>query len=193
MEQDFQVSAEDLGYYLGKLPLCKAVPKHIAPAAVWRLCSASVVQVMSTAQCRIWRAENTANVPQPWIDTCLVCLSKPNKDPHQPSGSRPIGLSHPLSKSMNRLLRDQLKPYLDPKLACVPQYTYTAGRGVLDALLRVHHHVRKARQILLKSKATIYPQHQGEKSKPCAGGLCFSLHLEGAFDSVPRALCWRIA
>ena len=50
----------------------------------------------------------------------------------------------------------------------------------------MHHHLRKARKIALESKASIYQQHQGIKSKTCAGGLFFSLDLEGAFDSVPR-------
>ena len=56
-----------------------------------------------------------------------------------------------LSISKPLILKSQI-PYLDPKLACVPQYAYTEGRGVIDALLRVHHHFRQARQISLKAK-----------------------------------------
>ena len=95
-------------------------------------------------------------------------------------------LSRPLAKVVNRILRDQLNAYITPKLEGLPQFAYTEGRGVLDALLRVHHHLRKARKIALESKASIYRQYQGIKSKTCAGGMCFSLDLEGAFDSVPR-------
>ena len=125
-------------------------------------------------------------MPQPWRDTHLVWLAKPNKNLDHPNGYRPIGLSHPLAKVINRILRDRLNEYVDPKLEGLPQFAYTKGRGVVDALLRVHHHLRKARRIALESKASIYQQHQGIKSKTCAGGLCFSLDLEGAFDSAPR-------
>ena len=103
-----------------------------------------------------------------------------------PSVSHTHGLPHPLAKVINRILRDRLNEYVAPKLEGLPQFAYTKGRGVLDALLRVHHHLRKARKIALESKASIYQQHQGSKSKTCAGGLCFSLDPEGAFDSVPR-------
>ena len=166
----------------------KAVPKHVAPAAAWRLCAKSVANAIATSANRSWVAGSPARMPQPWRDTHLDWLAKPNKDLDRPNGYRPIGLSHPLAKIINRILRDRLCEYVDPKLEGLPQFAYTKGRGVMDALLRVHHHFRKARKLALKSKASIYQQHQGIKSKTCAGGLCFSLDLEGAFDSGDRVL-----
>ena len=176
----------ELEQYLGQLPMRKAVPKHVAPAAAWKLCAKSIATAIAASPNRSWVAGTSAHMPQPWRDTHLVWLAKPNKDLDHPNGYRPIGLSHPLAKVINRILRDRLNEYVAPKLEGLPQFAYTKGRGVLDALLRVHHHLRKARKIALESKASIYQQHQGIKSKTCAGGLCFSLDLEGAFDSVPR-------
>ena len=186
LDADFWIDPVQLEQYLGQIPMRKAVPKHIAPAAAWRLCAKSVASAIAASANRSWVAGTSARMPQPWRDTHLVWLAKPNKNLDRPNGYRPIGLSHPLAKIINRILRDRLCEYVDPKLEGLPQFAYTKGRGVVDALLRVHHHFRKARKIALASKASIYQQHQGIKSKTCAGGLCFSLDLEGAFDSVPR-------
>ena len=132
---------------------------------------------------KAWEAGTSAQMPQSWRDTHLAWLGKPHKDLGRPDGYRPTGLSRTLAKVVNRILRDQLKDYINPR----PEgLAYTEGRGVLDALLRVHHHLKAARKIALDSKASIYQQHQGIKSRSCAGGMCFSLDLEGAFDSVPR-------
>ena len=60
-------------------------------------------------------------------------LGKPNKSLDRPEGYRPIGLSHPLAKVVNRMLRDQLSEYITPKLDELPQFAYAVGRGVLDA------------------------------------------------------------
>ena len=44
----------------------------------------------------------------------------------------------------------------DPKLEGLPQFAYTKGRGVVDELLRVHHHFRKARKIALASIRQVF-------------------------------------
>ena len=167
LNENFWIDSTKLEQYLGQLPIRKAVPKHVAPAAAWRLCAKSIATAIATSANRSWVAGTTAHMPQPWRDTHLVWLGKPNKDLDRPKGYRPIGLSHPLAKVVNRILKNQLKAYITPKLEGLPQFVYTEGRGVLDALLRVHHHLRKARKIALESKASIYQQHQGIKSKTC--------------------------
>ena len=53
-------------------------------------------------------------MPQPSKDTHLVWLAKPNKDLDHPSGYRPIGLSHPLAKVINRILKNRLNEYITP-------------------------------------------------------------------------------
>ena len=165
LDEIFWIDPVQLEQYLGQLPMRKAVPKHVAPAAAWKLCAKSIATVIAASANRSWVAGTSAHMPQPWRDTHLVWLAKPNKDLDHPNGYRPIGLSHPLAKVINRILRDRLNEYVAPKLEELPQFAYTKGRGVLDALLRVHRHLRKARQIALESKASIYQQHQGIKSK----------------------------
>ena len=173
--ENFWMDPTQLEQYLGQLHMRKAVPKHVAPAAAWKLCAKSIANAVAASANRSWVAGTTAHMPQPWRDTRLVWLAKPNKDLDRPNGYRPIGLLHPLAKVINRILRDRLNEYITPQLEGLPQFAYTEGRGVLDALLRVHHHLRKARKIALESKASIYQQHQGMKSKTCAGGLCFCI------------------
>ena len=90
------------------------------------------------------------------------------------------------SDSEDSFVRERLRPYLESKLKHLPQFAYTNGRGVLDALLRVHSHLRKARLLSLQGRASRNELHQGRRANPCVGGLSFSLDLEGAFDSVPR-------
>ena len=69
-----------------------------------------------------------ALIPQRWKDSQLVWIAKPNKDPSKPQGYRPIGLSHPLAKSLNKLVRDRLRLYLESKLQHRPSLpTPTAG------------------------------------------------------------------
>ena len=186
MTVDFTVTEQEVERLVSKTPLRKAVPESVAPSAVWKLCAASVSHVIVHALRSSWGAEMPALIPQHWKDSQLVWIAKPNKDSSKPQGYRPIGLSHPLAKSLNKLVRERLKPYLESKLKHLPQFAYTNGRGVLDALLRVHSHLRNARQLSLQGRASIYELHQGRRANPCVGGLSFSLDLEGAFDSVPR-------
>ena len=186
MHADFTLTEQEVERLVSKTPLRKAVPESVAPSAVWKLCAASISQVIVHALRSSWGAAQPALIPQHWKDSQLVWIAKPNKDPSKPQGYRPIELSHPLAKSLNKLVRERLQPYLESKLRHLPQFAYTNGRGVLDALLRVHSHLRSARQLSLQGRASIYALHQGRRANPCVGGLSFSLDLEGAFDSVPR-------
>ena len=106
LEENFWLDPAQLEKYLGQLPMRKAVPKHIAPAAAWKLCAKSVATAIAASANRSWVAGTTAQMPQPWRDTHLVWLAKPNKDLDRPTGYRPIGLSHPLAKVINRIIRD---------------------------------------------------------------------------------------
>ena len=182
MTMDFTVTEQEVERLISKTPLRKAVPESVAPSPVWKLCAESVSQVIVHALRSSWGAEMPALIPQHWKDSQLVWIAKPNKDPSKPQGYRPIGLS---SKSLNKLVRERLRLYLESKLKHLPQFAYTNGRGVLDALLRVHSHLRNARLLSLQGRASIYELHQGRRANPCVGGLSFSLDLEGAFDSVP--------
>ena len=135
MTMDFTVTEQEVERLISTTPLRKAVPESVAPSAVWKLCAESVSQVIVHALRSSWEPK----------DSQLVWIAKPNKDSSKVQGYRPIGLSHPLAKSLNKLVRERLRPYLESKLKHLPQFAYTNGRGVLDALLRVHSHLRNAR------------------------------------------------
>ena len=92
----------DFTLEVSKTPLRKAVPESVAPSAVWKLCAASISQVIAHALRSSWGAAQPALIPQHWKDSQLVWIAKPNKDPSKPQGYRPIGLSHPLAKSLNK-------------------------------------------------------------------------------------------
>ena len=166
MNVDFTVTEQEVERLVSKTPLRKAVPESVAPSAVWKLCAASVSHVIVRALRSSWGAEKPALIPQHWKDSQLVWIAKPNKDSSQPQGYRPIGLSHPLAKILNKLVRERLKPYLESKLKHLPQFAYTNGKEVLDALLRVHSHLRNARQLSLLGRASIYELHQDAEPTP---------------------------
>ena len=120
MNVDFTVTEQAVERLVSKTPLRKAVPESVAPSAVWKLCAASVSRVIVHALRSSWGAEKPALIPQHWKDSQLVWIAKPNKDSSKPQGYRPIGLSHPLAKSLNKLVRERLKP-------CPSLPTPTAG------------------------------------------------------------------
>ena len=155
-------------------------------SAVWRLCSDDIAPLLTHAFRNTWRAGALGPAHQDWRDAWLVWLAKPNKPSHRPDGLRPIGLTHPLSKVACAILRQHVQPVLLEALCARPQFAYTAGRGTLDALLRVHGFLKQARTLSLAQKQNIHARHQGAKPSRCSGGICFSLDLESAFDAVPR-------
>ena len=111
MTMDFTVTEQEVERLISKTPLRKAVPESVAPSAVWKLCAESVSQVIVRALRSSWGAEMPALIPQHWKDSQLVWIAKPNKDPSKVQGYRPIG-----PKSLNKLVRERLRPYLESKL-----------------------------------------------------------------------------
>ena len=87
------------------LPAGKALPTHLAPAAAWKLCADGVALTLAPAI-------------QDWRDSFMVWLNKPNKDPHRPQGLRPIGLAHPVAKTLGKILRERIRPQLEGQ-ACI--------------------------------------------------------------------------
>ena len=186
LDQDFRIHEADVRKAIQSLPYFKAVPKHVPLAAVWRLCSEEIAPLFAEALRNTWRAGTLGVIPQAWRDAWLIWLTKPNKPSFRPEGLRPIGLTHPLSKVACTILRQHIKPALSEALRTRPQYAYTEGRGTLDALLRVHGFLRKARLLSLAQKQNVHARHAGMKPSRCSGGICLSLDLESAFDAVPR-------
>ncbi|CAE7340957.1 jockey\pol, partial [Symbiodinium sp. CCMP2456] len=66
LAQDVVIPAADLAAELSKLGLAKAVPKHIAPSAVWKLCSSDLGEVLSHALSRHLRRGTSAPLDTDW-------------------------------------------------------------------------------------------------------------------------------
>ena len=186
LSHDFQVEVQEVSKALRSLPWYKAVPQHVPASAVWRLCSNEIAPHLTQAFRNTWQAGTLGPVPPDWRDAWLVWLVKPNKPSYRPDGLRPIGLTHPLSEVARTILRQHVKPVLLEALCTRPQIAYTAGRGTLDALLRVHGFLKQARTLSLAQKQSVHARYQGVKPSRCSGGICFSLDLESAFDAAPR-------
>ncbi|CAE7340897.1 Pol, partial [Symbiodinium sp. CCMP2456] len=66
LAQDVVIPAADLAAELSKLGPAKAVPKHIAPSAVWKLCSSDLGEVLSHALTRHLRRGTSASLDTDW-------------------------------------------------------------------------------------------------------------------------------
>ncbi|CAE7726510.1 hypothetical protein AK812_SmicGene44773 [Symbiodinium microadriaticum] len=161
LSQAVQITAQDITAELRKLGISKAVPRHIAPAAVWKQCSQAM----------------------PSVPTCNLGV--------QESSTRPIGLSSPASKALARSLRHHLLHSLEPMLRFNPQFAYTKNRGTADALLRAHMHFEAVSRLVQSTQCTRFQKQAGCRERSCVGGLGLSLDLSKAFDGVTRAHIYR--
>ena len=187
LAQDVVIPAADLAAELSKLGPAKAVPKHIAPSAVWKLCSSDLGEVLSHALTRHLRRGTSAPLDTDWKDCSVVWIPKPNKPPQGISSLRPIGLSSPASKALAGSLRTQLLGALAPWLSCMPQFAYTSSRGTADAIAKAHRHFEEVTELVSRTRATRFQQQAGQKTRGCAGGISLSLDLSKAFDGVTRS------
>ena len=151
---DYQVNIgeEEVYAYLAHLPIRKATPPGVAPNAAWRACAKAVASTFTEAVNKEWCMGTSAEVPSDLKDAHMVWLPKPGKDASKPSGLRPIGLTHPLGKTVCAILRDRISPVLQNALSKRPQFAYTQGRSTLDALLRVHGHIRETGDLLRQGR-----------------------------------------
>ena len=171
---------------LNSLGILKAVPKHSAPTAIWKLCSDSVVGCLERAVANTWKPGSAGQVHAAAKDTSLLWLPKPSKPPDQVSNLRPIGLICPAGKMLSNILRQPLREALARACTELPQFAYVTGRSTTDALLRVHQHFEDVQDILDANRYNRYQLHDKRQPSMCFGGICLSLDLAKAFDSVDR-------
>ena len=93
---------------LSKLGLRKAVPPHVAPVAMWRLCSTAIGQVLGRALRSHFQAPAQEPLRGDWRDCYISWIPKPAKKPLSVSDLRPIGLQCPSSKALSGVLREFL-------------------------------------------------------------------------------------
>ena len=181
-------TATELQAELGSLNIRKAVPRHIAPNAVWKLCAASVSNRLGPCFEHHFRPLSTDKLEGDLQDAHICWLDKPSKPPTTMSAKRPIGLMPPCAKSLAGNVARHILEHLQPMLDHMPQFAYCAGRGVNDAILRVHSYFGDVEHLQKGQITNRFKMHQGVKPLLCHGGLCLSLDLSSAFDSVSRDL-----
>ena len=187
MQDGLAFSTTELQAALDALNIRKAVPRHIAPNAVWKLCAASVGAHLGPCFEHHFRPRSTDLSEGDLQDAHICWLNKPSKPPTTMSAKRPIGLMPPCAKSLAGSVASQILAYLQPMLDHMPQFAYCAGRGVNDAILRVHSYFGEIENLQRGQITNRFKMHQGVKAH-CHGGLCLSLDLSSAFDSVSRDL-----
>ena len=190
-EQSLCIRDEDLQRELGGLGVCKAVPAHTAPGAVWKLCSASISAVLGPVLREHFSAPAQERLEGDWKDCYIKWLPKPNKKPLSVADLRPIGLQCPSSKALAGVLKGHLLEALLPRLRWVPQFAYTKNRGTADAILRVHAHFDRVAHALRDNVVDRFQRRQGRRAGRCVGGCSLSLDLSKAFDSVCRPTMYQ--
>ena len=129
LTQALVVTAQDITTELRKLGLSKAVPRHIAPSAIWKFCSAELGEVLSQAICAHLQPGSPAHLDEDWKNCFIVWIPKPGKPTADVSSLRPIGLSSPASKALAGSLRVHLLRGLEPAMRQLPQFAYAKSRG----------------------------------------------------------------
>ena len=171
---------------LSRLNVRKAVPSHCAPAAAWRLCSACISERLGPLLQRHFAADSQSRLVGDLRDANVVWLEKPNKPPTTVGALRPIGLMPSCAKAIAAALAQQIQAHIQPILDHMPQYAYCSGRGCSDAILRVHQHFEQVEGLQQSQASNRFRMKSGAKQLRCYGGMCLSLDLSKAFDSVCR-------
>ena len=187
LTEDVTISASSIATELAHLGIAKAVPKHIAPSATWKLCATDLGEVLSQALTAHLRGGTPAALEGDWKDCSVVWIPKPNKPPVGISSLRPIGLSSPAGKALAGSLRAQLLHSLTPLMSCMPQFAYASHRGTANAIAKAHYHFELLTDLLNHTRVTRFQQQAGKVKRACTGGISLSLDLSKAFDGVNRS------
>ena len=86
---------------------------------------------------------NTGQFPTEWRNAVVIPLPKPGKDRNDPQSYRPISLTSHLCKTMETILNNRLKWYLDRKGIIDPaQSGFRSNRSTLDHLVTLETEIK---------------------------------------------------
>ena len=179
-------TCEELQGSMSAIPARKAGPRHLACNVFYKHSAACVAPVLYGFLQRWW-AGGIPYVPQPFKDAWLTMLPKPGRVCKSPSDLRPIGLSHPLGKSILRVLRSKILPYARTFMDNVPQWGFMPNREVSDALSRAFQHCASVRKQCKTQTPSLNRRWEGVQSRALVGGLAIALDISKAFDTIPHA------
>ena len=191
LSQCLHIADAEVVSQLNAIKASKAVPKHIAPAAIWKICASTLGPLLARAFNHHFQEGRMGLLQGDLTDASMVMLPKVGKPAHLLENLRPIGLMAPPSKSLAGVLRNRMMEWQLPRLQFRPQFAYTPNRGTFDALLRVHKHVEDAMTLFRSNRISRFGQHGGRKPLPFVGALSLSLDLSRAFDLTDRQMLFQ--
>ena len=176
------LSLATLNLALSKLSPNKATPKHAAPVAVWKSCGEALCEWLCNYTKSIWQKH--AVIPARWSDADMIWPSK-GKPVFAPGDLRPIGLQDVGAKVVSRAMNLEVAPMVANALWHLPQFAYTGGRTLENALLRVFLHCHTVRKMFDQAPDTLHVV--SEETSLVTVMAEFNLPLIS-----PRLLIWSI-
>ena len=180
------LDSELIRWALKSLHPLKAVPKHCAPALMWKAHHDLLAEPLQALCTELWQPSQIC-YPSLWADAWVTWLMKPAKAVRGPETLRPIALQEAGGKAIGKSLQSLLRPYVLQSIWWIPQYAYTAGRCLEGALIRAASFCAQTRQALKAASCTLHQRHKGLWPDTCAGGAVLAIDLSKAFDKVRRA------
>ena len=114
-----------------------------------------------------------------------LLIPKPTSRNDTPNSWRPIGLQHPVGKSLMCIVISRAKQQIHQLVYSVPQTAYMPHRSTYTALKRVFAHCNRVRDAAERHRTTIHQKQAGVSAVYSSGGLQISMDLSSAFDLVP--------
>ena len=186
LEAPLDITWEEVAFAIHKLSPGKSMPSYSPPAALWKALRHQLAPVI-TKQLAIVFQPGVLLLPRAWCISELVLLPKPGKALTSASQLRPICLLPPTAKVLATSLATRLLPYAQEYLKQVPQFAYTAGRSLQQALERVFAHCSEVRSLVAQQNGDLFAKRQGRERRAIVGGIQLSLDISKAYDSVERA------
>ena len=181
---DIVLSTHDVVAAIKVLKPRKAVPVESPMAELWRLCPSDAASFFLRVLPPIANGAN--RLPSQMTDCSLSLLPKPNKSTRLPKDLRPLGLQDPAAKILAGALKDKILTTVLPYMQRFPQYAYTPGKAIDEAVCRAVNRCKLVRSTLQETRTSVHARRRGCKGVRCAGGITLSLDLSRAFDQVPR-------
>ena len=129
-----EITVHDIFHELSTLPMHAAVPPGVAPAAMWRLGVEFAAPLIAEFLACHWAPGTAGDVPHNLKDAFLAWLTKPGKDATRPGGPRPIGLTHPVSKTLCASLRCGIESFPASQRHYAPGPSLPTQKAVVPCL-----------------------------------------------------------
>ncbi|CAE7193616.1 unnamed protein product [Symbiodinium sp. CCMP2592] len=168
---------------LQNIPVRKAVPPGAVPAIAWRACAAQIVHPLVRKVNEDWRAAQV-RVHQDWAKADVALLPKGKSNASSPLDLRPIGLQHPVGKTIMKVVLSMAKEEMVEMVRKWPQTAYLPGRSTTTALKTVSAHCDAVRTQCARTRRSLHDKYDGITAPAFTGGLQVSLDLTAAFDLV---------